>query len=120
MKVSRKRLYFRCPVCSQVKNYGLLVREEAKNQYLCETCGAIATPKYYLTVNVIHGALIGLVEGLLAYFIFTRYLFESPPVYSIVLAAPFTFILSWFSAPLYSRVAYRWTKLTTKRAEKPV
>jgi len=111
MQTSRKRLYFKCPVCGHTRRYALLVTEEgARNRYLCEKCGAIATPKNYLIANVIYGALTGLATGLLAYWFFTQYLSESPPVFAILSAAPFAIILSWLIGPAYSRIAYRWTK----------
>jgi len=92
----------------------LVVENGTKNTYLCEKCGAVATPKNYVTVNVIYGALIGLTTGLLAYWFFVGYLSDFPPVYAILSAAPFAIILSWLMAPAYSKVTYRWTKANDK------
>ena len=105
----RKRIHFKCPACGTERNYALQVTE-GKNRYVCETCGTTSAPKNYLVLNTIHGALLGVVVGVLAYLLFKQFMFDSPPVFAILAATPFVLIASWLLVPFYSRFFYRWEK----------
>jgi len=105
----RKRIHFKCPACGNEHNYALRVAED-KNRYICDKCGVISTPKNYLVLNVVHGAVLGVVVALIAYLLFKQYMFDSPPVFAILAATPFVLILSWLLIPFYSRLFYRWER----------
>jgi len=108
MVTVRKRIHFKCPVCGHESNYALQVAESAKNTYVCEQCKSISVPKNYMIGNVIYGALLGALVGVLAYWIFTRYLFSASPGFAILAATPLVLIIGWLLAPIYSRLVYRW------------
>ena len=118
MQTARKRIHFQCPACGHEQGYALKITEaREKNQYLCEKCGAVSTPKNYMFVNVFYGALLGAITGLLAYWLFKQYMFNSPPVFAILAATPIALIVSWMLMPLYSKLFYRWALV--KGSEEP-
>ena len=105
----RKRIHFKCPVCGYEANYALqVVGVEEKNTYVCERCNSVSVPRNYILVNVGYGAIVGAIMGVIAYWIFTRYLFSSSPAFAMLAAVPFGLIAGWILVPLYSRVFYRW------------
>ena len=110
MVTIRKRVHFKCPACGNETNYALQVTgSENKNTYVCERCNSISVPKNYLLVNFAYGAILGGLVGIVAYWIFTRYLFNVSPVFAILAATPFGLILVWILTPIYSQLFYRWT-----------
>ncbi len=109
MQTVRKRIHFRCPACGHERNYALQASEQSdSNRYLCEKCGAVSTPKNYWVLSIVHGGLLGIFVGLLAYWLFKQYMFDSPPVFAIFAATPLALIFSWILIPFYSRLLYRW------------
>ena len=109
MHTIRKRIHFKCPACGNEHNYALRVADN-KSRYVCERCGTVSTPKHYVISNVVHGILLGVIVAVLAYLLFTQYMFNSPPVFAILAATPFVLIVSWFLVPFYSKLFYRWEK----------
>jgi hypothetical protein len=108
MVTIRKRVYFKCPKCGHATRYALQISGE-KNSYVCERCSSISTPKNYLLGSFVYGAVLGGLMGVIAYWIFTRYLFTASPAFAILAAVPIGLILAWLVAPILSRVFYRWT-----------
>ena len=109
MVTVRKRIHFKCPACGHESNYALQVAEtENKNTYVCGQCKSISMPKNYLIGNVIYGAFLGALVGVLAYWMFTRYLFSASPGFAILASTPMALIIGWLLAPVYSRLVYRW------------
>lgn len=109
----RKHIHFKCAWCGHEAWHALRVAEtQEKNTYVCERCQAISKPKNYLLVNFGFGVIIGSIVGVLAYWIFTRYLFSSSPAFALLAATPLALIVTWLIAPVYSRLFYRWTRAT--------
>lgn len=109
MPTVRKRIHFKCPVCGNERNYALQAFDD-KNLYVCEKCGATSRPKNYLVLNVVHGALLGVIVSALAYWLFKQFMFDSPPVFAILAATPLVLIVSWVLIPFYSKLFYRWER----------
>lgn len=109
MPTVRKRIHFKCPACGNERNYALQVVED-KNRYVCEKCGVSSKPRNYLVLNVVHGALLGMIVSALAYWLFKQFMFNSPPVFAILAATPLVLIVSWVLIPFYSKLFYRWER----------
>jgi hypothetical protein len=60
-------------------------------------------------MNLLHGALLGGFASVAAYWLFKQYMFNSPPAFAILAAAPLVLMLSWIFLPYYSRYLYRWS-----------
>jgi predicted RNA-binding Zn-ribbon protein involved in translation (DUF1610 family) len=109
----RKRIYFRCPSCGHTAWSALQgVGTTKKNTYVCAQCGSWAEPQNYLFMNFIFGVALGGLIGIVAYWIFTRYLFAVSPAFSILSAVPIGIFLTAALYLVCSRLFCKWKSTT--------
>ena len=82
--------------------------EKNKSTFVCEKCGALAYPKNHVLLSAIYGSLLGVLYGVLGYWVFTRYFFDQSPAFSLFLVTPIVIVFSVGLFLPYSKWLFKW------------
>jgi len=114
----RRRFYFECPICGHKSNFARQTKYSfTHSEFKCDSCNATITAKRGLLFDMLLGLILGAIFCGLAYVAFVTFLSNYPPVVSVLVAAPFMIVLTYYVfGPMYSKWTLRWVVLNRPKS----